>query len=160
MSKQLLIKSLILLMYFGASNVISAQEVSGVVIDGDTSEPLPGVSVLIKGTSTGTSTDFNGNYSLNVAIGDVLVFSYVGYADRELPAAANMMVTLQESAESLEEVVLFGYGQTTIGRNISIVIKYININACILKNLARIGSNRYIQRDIWLAVILITGDDN
>lgn len=108
MIKQLLIKSLILLMYFGASNVISAQEVSGVVIDGDTSEPLPGVSVLIKGTSTGTSTDFNGNYSLNAAIGDVLVFSYVGYNTKEIKITELVLNVSMTSGVSLETIVIVG----------------------------------------------------
>jgi iron complex outermembrane receptor protein len=108
MIKQLLIKSLLLLMFLGASNVMLSQEISGVVLDGETSEPLPGVSIIIKGTSTGVSTDFNGNYTINASIGDVLVFSYVGYNTREIKVIENVLNVSMTSGVSLEAIVIVG----------------------------------------------------
>ncbi len=94
--------------------MMSAQTiVTGVVTDASGTE-LPGVTVLEKGTQNGTATDFDGKFELKVGDANaILVFSYVGYNTVELPAAANMTVTLQEATESLEEIVLIGYGSTT-----------------------------------------------
>ncbi|NNC51342.1 MAG: SusC/RagA family TonB-linked outer membrane protein [Flaviramulus sp.] len=90
-----------------------AQEktISGTVSDGS-GLPLPGATVLIKGTSTGTSTDFDGKYSIQAAQGSTLVFSFVGYTTKEATVGASnsINVTLQEDAEALEEVVIVGYG--------------------------------------------------
>ncbi len=83
--------------------------VSGVVIDQATDEPIIGASVLEKGTTNGTITDFDGNFTLEVADGAMLEISYVGYASQTLPAAANMRVILAEDTEVLDEVVVTGY---------------------------------------------------
>lgn len=95
--------------------IMSAQDViNGRVTDRLTGSELPGVTVLVKGTSTGTATDFDGNFELSVDDPNaVIVFSYVGYNDVEMAASQNMNVLMDESAESLEEVILIGYGQTT-----------------------------------------------
>lgn len=84
-----------------------AQEVSGNVID-DTSEPLPGVSVVLKGTTTGTTTDFDGNYSIDANTGDVLVFSYVGYDTQELTVNGSALNVTMQSGVALDQVVLIG----------------------------------------------------
>lgn len=107
--RQLLLGIFIVIPFF-----MSAQQmISGRVTDATGTE-LPGVSILVKGTTSGTVTDFDGNFGLEVTGTDaILVFSYVGYTDQEIQATTNMNVTLQESAESLDEVVLIGYGQTT-----------------------------------------------
>ncbi len=78
----------------------------------DQSGPLPGVSVIIKGTSFGTSTDFDGQYSIKIKKGDVLVFSYLGFMTKEfaIQNQTNLNVKLEESAEHLDEVVVVGYG--------------------------------------------------
>ena len=94
-------------MFAGALNVIMAQEVSGTVVD-DTSQPLPGVSVVIKGTSTGTATDFDGLYSIKANNGDVLVFSYVGYETQQVTVTGNVMNVTLQSGVALDEVVLIG----------------------------------------------------
>ena len=89
------------------------QTVSGTVID-DAGEPLIGVSIQVKGTTTGSITDFDGNFTLdNVASSDILVFSYVGYASKELPVGNQkvLKVTLSEDTEVLDEVVVVDYGQ-------------------------------------------------
>ncbi len=95
--------------------VMSAQTViKGKVLDRATGSELPGVSVLQKGTTQGTATDFDGVFELTVDNANaLLVFSFVGYNTIEMAATSNMTVYLDESAESLEEVILIGYGQTT-----------------------------------------------
>lgn len=78
----------------------------------DASGALPGVSILIKGTTTGTETDFDGKYTLRASSRNVLVFSYLGYktVERTVGNAAVINVTLAEDANVLDEVVILGYG--------------------------------------------------
>lgn len=85
--------------------------VSGKVTDGN-GFSLPGVSVKVKGTSIGTSTDANGNYSLTVPPGATLIFSYMGFAATEVPVnnRSNINVKLSEDVKALNEVVVVGYG--------------------------------------------------
>ncbi|MDN3669485.1 TonB-dependent receptor [Echinicola jeungdonensis] len=85
--------------------------VTGTVSDHN-GEPLPGASVLIKGTSTGTVTDLDGKYSINVDQGKVLVFSFIGYGSKEITVgnASEINVVLSEDMSSLGEVVVVGYG--------------------------------------------------
>ncbi len=93
---------------------MSAQDVINGNVKDEYGTDLPGVSVIIKGTTMGTATDFDGNFELEVdQANTILVFSYMGYSTMELQATDGMQVILQESTESLEEVVLIGYGQTT-----------------------------------------------
>ena len=75
-------------------------------------EPIPGVSIIIKGTSTGTATDFEGNFSLNVENGNVLEFSFVGYKPQAVTITdqKTLHVVMQEDVEQLDEVVVIGYG--------------------------------------------------
>ncbi|GAA4413014.1 TonB-dependent receptor [Nibrella viscosa] len=87
--------------------------VRGQVTTGGTSEPLPGVNVIIKGTQQGTTTDANGRYSLSVPDGRAtLTFSYIGYVTREVPVSNQpaIDVALQSDNRSLNEVVVVGYG--------------------------------------------------
>ncbi|MBE9489403.1 MAG: TonB-dependent receptor [Bacteroidetes bacterium] len=99
---------LILLMFFlGASNLIGAQEVKGTVLD-DTSLPLPGVSIVIKGTSIGTTSDFDGNYSISGSNGDVLVFSYVGYDTQEITISGSTVNVTMQKGVALDEIILVG----------------------------------------------------
>lgn len=88
------------------------QSISGVVVD-ETGEPLIGVSIQVKGTSTGTITDFDGNYVIAAAANDVLVFSYIGYANQEVKVGnqKTIKVTMSEDTQKIEEVVVVGYGQ-------------------------------------------------
>lgn len=99
--------TLTLLLALLASLVSEAQEITGTVYD-DTNNPLPGASIVIKGTSTGTTTDFDGNYSINANQGDILVFSYVGFSTQEVTVNGNIVnVTLQSGVE-LASVVVVG----------------------------------------------------
>jgi iron complex outermembrane receptor protein len=110
-----LLKSFLLVGAFLCFGLAQAQEVSGTV--SDATGPLPGASVVVKGTTTGTQTDFDGNYTLDgVDANAVLVFSYIGYATQEVPVngRSTINVTLEEDAQALDEVVIIGYGQTTV----------------------------------------------
>ena len=85
---------------------------TGSVTDANSNESLPGVNVVVKNTTNGTNTDFNGNFSLSdVSSGDVIVFSYIGYKTFEYTVSSsfNISISLEEDVEALEEVVLLGY---------------------------------------------------
>ena len=89
------------------------KKVSGTVSD-DNGLPLPGSTIIIKGTSSGVSTDFDGNYSINANVGDVLTFNYVGYADQDQTVGSSNIINVTMLADtSLEEVIVIGYGTTT-----------------------------------------------
>ncbi len=90
--------------------VAQEKTVTGTVLD-DEGLPLPGVNVIEKGTRNGTQTNFDGNYSISVGEGSVLVFSYVGFAPKEVTvgSASSYDVTLETDAGALEEVVVMGY---------------------------------------------------
>ncbi|MBL6649802.1 MAG: TonB-dependent receptor [Flavobacteriaceae bacterium] len=93
----------------------------GSVSDASTSGPLPGVSVVIKGTQIGTQTDFDGNFSISgVNSGDIIQFSFIGYVTQEVQVgnSFNINVSLKEDVEALDEVVLVGYS-TQKASNIS-----------------------------------------
>ena len=110
-----LLKNLMLLGALLCLGTMQAQDVSGTV--SDASGPLPGASVIVKGTTNGTQTDFDGNYTLSGVGSDaVLVVSYIGYATKEVAVNGQsaVNVTLEEDAQALEEVVIIGYGSTTV----------------------------------------------
>jgi len=83
--------------------------VKGTVIDADGSEPLIGVSVLVMGSTTGTVTDFDGNFELTVPDKATLQLSYIGYKTVELRAVENMQIIMESDAQQLQEVVSLGY---------------------------------------------------
>jgi hypothetical protein len=89
--------------------------VSGTVADYTNGELLPGVNVSVKGTQTGSVTDVNGKYILDALQGSVLVFSFVGYESTEITVGSQTAVNirLKPTIESLDEVVVIGYGLTT-----------------------------------------------
>lgn len=97
------------------ATLLAQSQITGTVTDGASSGPLPGVNVLIKGTTTGTNTDFDGKYTITANTGDVLVFSYVGFETQEITVGSNTTIdiTLTEDAAQLDEIVLIGYGTTT-----------------------------------------------
>ena len=109
-----LLKSLIVLGAFLSFGIAQAQEVTGTV--SDATGPLPGASVVEKGTTNGTQTDFDGNFSLSVENDAVLVVSYIGYKTQEVSVNGRSSInfTLEEDAEALEEVIIIGYGTTTV----------------------------------------------
>ncbi|MEM1339760.1 MAG: TonB-dependent receptor [Bacteroidota bacterium] len=90
--------------------------VSGTVTDAD-GAPLPGANVVVKGTTNGTQTDFDGNYTITAADDAVLVFSYIGFSTQEIPVNGQTTVNVQmtEDANKLDEVVIVGYQAQTRG---------------------------------------------
>lgn len=87
--------------------------ITGTVRDASAQQPLPGVNVIVKGTTSGTTTDSDGRYSLSVSEEDaVLMFSFIGYISQEIPINGRTVidVTLSEDVSTLEEVVVIGYG--------------------------------------------------
>jgi len=106
-----IIYSLLIVVLCSSYAVAQTFSVSGTVKSNVDGMPLPGVNVLVKNTNNGAVTDFDGNFSLtNVSENSVIVFTYVGFKTQELSASANMQVSLKEDNESLDEVVLIGYG--------------------------------------------------
>jgi len=106
-------KSIPLLFLLFLFATLHAQDitVTGNVTDGAT--PLPGVNVLVKSTTNGTQTNFDGNFTLNnVPVNSILVFSFVGFEVQEITVKDNspINISLKEDAQSLEEVVVVGYG--------------------------------------------------
>ena len=95
---------------FGFSGFAQSLKISGTV-SGD-GQPLPGVSILEKGTANGVVSDFDGNFEITAKSDGVLIFSYIGYAVQEVPVngKATIDVSLSQDVSQLEEVVLIGYG--------------------------------------------------
>ena len=89
---------------------------TGTVTEAATGEPIPGVSVIIQGTTSGTITDFDGNYTIQASGSDVLVFSFVGLTSQEVPInnRATINIQLEQSTELVDEVVVVGYGQLKV----------------------------------------------
>ena len=102
---------LLLTFLFTITSIGQTLNVTGVVKDATTGEVLPGVSISIKGTTLGTETDFDGLYSIKVDKGATLVFNYLGYQKKEVVVnESTINVSLSESAETLDEIVVIGYG--------------------------------------------------
>jgi TonB-linked SusC/RagA family outer membrane protein len=109
--KKELIKYLSLLIILVSSFASAQQSVSGSISDGD--GPLPGVTIVEKGTDNGVSSDFDGNYTITTTNQDaVLVFSYIGFLTQEISVgdSSSMDVQLSQDVQGLEEVVVTGYG--------------------------------------------------
>ncbi|WP_299158499.1 SusC/RagA family TonB-linked outer membrane protein [uncultured Tenacibaculum sp.] len=97
--------------------MFAQQTVTGKVTEKATGESLPGVSIIIKGTVKGTETDFNGNYSLeNVKPTDILIYSFIGLKTKEILVGnqTSITITLENDDQNLDEVVVIGYGTTTV----------------------------------------------
>ena len=111
----LYMKSLLLsifLSFVGLSSYSQSYEVKGNVVD-TYGSPLPGVTIVVKNTTKGASTDFDGNFVIsNIQKGETLVFSFIGYATKEVVVVNNnpIKVVLSEDTQSLDEVVVVGYG--------------------------------------------------
>lgn len=83
--------------------------VKGLVKD-TTGEPVIGANVVVKGTTNGTITDFDGNFQLEANKGDIIVISFIGYQEQEVPAAPSLNIILKDDAQMLQDVVVIGYG--------------------------------------------------
>ncbi|WP_438988715.1 SusC/RagA family TonB-linked outer membrane protein [Polaribacter sp.] len=104
-------RKLLLLLLFLPLTVIAQQiTINGTVLDKETKETLPGVSVIVKDTKTGTQTDFDGKFQIKAAKDQILVFTYLGMKTRELPVLENMTIYLETDTEQLAEItVSVGY---------------------------------------------------
>src|SRR5690606_25441071 len=86
-------------------------QISGTVTENLTGASLIGVNVIVKGTTTGTVTDFEGRYHISADLRDTLVFSYIGYKSVEaVITGPELNITLSENVEALEQIVVIGYG--------------------------------------------------
>ena len=96
--------------------------VTGTVTD-LSNQPLPGTNIIIKGTSIGAQTDFDGNFSIEAKAGDALVISYLGFVTKEIVLGdeTKVSITLEEDASQLDEVVVVGYGSKSKTKLISAV---------------------------------------
>src|SRR5690606_16486540 len=105
---------LTLLLAFAVQLSFAQQKtITGTVTD-ETGMPLPGVNIVIVGTSTGTQSDFDGNYSINASVGQAISFSYLGYETAEVPVTAStttISIQMSEDAATLEEVIVTAYGR-------------------------------------------------
>ncbi len=93
-----------------ASAMAQSLAVEGVVRDADDNLPIPGVSVVVTGTTRGTVTNFDGQFNLSAEAGETLTFSFIGYSSQVLPASSHMDVALTSDMQELGDVVVIGYG--------------------------------------------------
>ncbi len=138
-----------LLMLFAVLGLMLSQSiyaqpkiVTGTVTDATTNETLPGVNVIIKTTTTGTSTDPNGNYSISVSSGQVLIFSSLGYASRELTVGAGnrYSIALTPDVQMIEDVVITSeFGMKRVSRAVGSSVQ--NVKA---SDIAESGRDNFI----------------
>src|SRR5688572_4847862 len=110
---------LAVLLFFVTSVTTMAQDltVNGKVTDGRNADPIPGVNILVKGTTRGTVSNANGEFSIQASTDDVLIISFIGYLTEEVKVTGSSMdVSLTEDVISLEEVVVSGLA-TTVKRS-------------------------------------------
>ncbi len=116
------------LIVIAPNELMQQQSVTGKVTDSQTGSPMPGVNVVIKGTTTGTSTDAEGKYTLSMTDKNVtLVFSFIGYVTQEIPLSGRTIldVALAPEVTGLEEVVVIGYG-TRVKKDVTASISAID----------------------------------
>lgn len=101
--------------------------ITGIVTD-ESGLPLPGVNVLIQGTTTGTQTDFDGEFSIQASTGDVLVFSFVGLTTTRFTVGdvSRLSVTLTADSAQLDEVVVTALGVRAAPRSLSYAVETVN----------------------------------
>ncbi|HMV90310.1 MAG TPA: carboxypeptidase-like regulatory domain-containing protein, partial [Cyclobacteriaceae bacterium] len=149
MKRALLVKpiklaGLFMFLLFSAALAQAQQAtISGVVKDAK-SEPMAGVSIAVKGTSNGTTTDENGKFTLVVSPDDKLVFSFIGYKSTEVAVGnqTNLSVTLEEDVAALSEVVVIGYGSV---KKTDLTTSISSVNQKDLKTLPVAGIDQAIQ---------------
>jgi TonB-linked SusC/RagA family outer membrane protein len=125
MKKTILLFSLFVM----STTLLFAQKMS---VNGKVSDSsggaLPGVSILIQGTNNGTSTDFDGNYTINAAKGDVLVFSFLGFKTKNVTVTGtNINVSLNEDTSQLDEVVITAFGIKKEAKSLGYAVQQVNV---------------------------------
>ncbi|GAA0722087.1 TonB-dependent receptor [Aquimarina litoralis] len=108
-------KLILFLIAFISLSAYSQNIIRGVITEKSTGNPIPGVNVVIKGTSNGAVSDFDGNYTIEASIGETLVFSYIGFKNLEVVISESTLnIALEEDAATLDEVVIIGYGSASV----------------------------------------------
>ncbi|MAR43381.1 MAG: hypothetical protein CMC48_04735 [Flavobacteriaceae bacterium] len=115
---------------------VFAQSISGNVSSED--GPLPGATVVVKGTENGTSTDFDGNFTINASDGDVLIVSFIGFETQEVAVSGDQVDVVLAEGNELNEVVVTGYG-TELRRNITGSVAVIDSEVIENRNLTSVG---------------------
>ncbi|BDD12315.1 SusC/RagA family TonB-linked outer membrane protein (plasmid) [Fulvitalea axinellae] len=135
------------------------KQVKGKVTDSKTGEGIPGVNVVVKGTTNGTITDFEGNFKLDVSTGDILLVTYVGYVNEEVQVGANTVydIAITENVKELSEVVVIGYGTAKKSDLTGSVATVENIEG--LKSKAPTNVSDMIQGSISGVTVLSNGGD-
>ncbi len=123
------LKCTLLYLLLCCTAVLTAQSISGTVKSGADGVSIPGVSIVVKGTNIGTVSDLDGNFTIVASIQSTLVFSYIGFLNKEVPVGneSNLEITLEENNQSLDEVVVtalgirkeakkLGYATTTVNK--------------------------------------------
>lgn len=128
-----------------ASNTTNQQSkrVKGTIVDA-TGVPVIGANVMVKGTTNGTITDMDGNFSLEAPVGATLVVSYVGYSNQEIKVGnqKNLSIALKEDAEALDELVVVGYGTQ---KKVNLTAAVATVNTKDLENRPSISLNKSLQ---------------
>ncbi|WP_281616227.1 SusC/RagA family TonB-linked outer membrane protein [Flammeovirga sp. SubArs3] len=121
MKKNLLL--FVALLYMVCNAMAQERTVTGTISDG--AEPLPGVTVVVKGTNSGTITDLDGKYSISVSEGSTLVFSFIGYATQEIPVGTQSVINvpMEVDAEELDEVVVTALGQQSDKKSLGYAVQ-------------------------------------
>ena len=99
-------RQLLFCLMFCISSLTAFAQISGKVTDGETNDPLPGATVIVKGTQTGAITGFDGTFTLKVSEGEILVVTFVGYEPQEIAASNNMAIAMVPVANVLGEIVI------------------------------------------------------
>ena len=145
--KKLFFKAMFMSFIMAFQLSFAQKTVSGTVTD-DNSVPLPGATVIVEGTSTGVTTDFDGNYSISASDGDVLVVSFVGYASESATVGASSTLNFSLSPSSaLEEVVVtalgisrdkksLGFAQQTVSGDVIAESKQVDLNVALTGKVA------------------------
>ena len=112
-------------------------QVSGTIVGSD-GQPIPGATVLVQGTDNGTTSDFDGNFSIKVETGQILEISYIGYTNQIIPFIGqdSISVTLTDNVDQLDEIVITGYGTQKKSLITGAISKIVN------KNLDQIAVSR------------------
>ena len=109
------------------TTLLSAQNVLTGTVTGTDGQPIPGANVVLQDSNQGTTTDFDGNFSINASTGDVIVVSYIGFASQSIAISnqTTLNIVLEASASELDEVVIVGYG-TQLKSNLTGAISKVN----------------------------------
>ena len=140
----------VLLLFLGFSflligSTFSQSMITGQVTSAEDNNPLIGVNILVKGSGTGTITDIDGNYSISATTEDVLIFSYLGFQDKEVRVGEQTRISVQLSndAQVLSEVVVSGYGIRTMRRDVTSAIS--TIDQATLENTPAVSVTELLQ---------------